>query len=60
MPAALAAGLALQRLVEGMRPAGAATYGAMMAVLVAAALAAGLVPAWRAGNVNPVETLRQE
>lgn len=58
--AALAAGRALQHLVQGMQPFGVSSFGIVIALLIAAALAAALVPARRASRVDPVEALRQE
>ena len=58
--AALAAGRVLQSLVEGMQPGSVATFAIMIPVLLAAALAAGFVPARRASRVDPVRALRQE
>jgi predicted permease len=58
--AALAAARILQRLVQGMEPVHVATFAIMMPLLVAAALAAGFVPALRASRVDPVKALRQE
>ena len=60
----VAISLALGRLVEpllyGVTPRDpTATFGAV-AVLLAASVAASLVPAWRAGQVDPCEALRQE
>jgi ABC-type antimicrobial peptide transport system permease subunit len=57
---ALAAGRVLQRLVEGTQPVHAATFAVTIALLLAAALAAGFVPALRASRVDPVKALRQE
>jgi ABC-type antimicrobial peptide transport system permease subunit len=58
--AALAAGHALQRLVQGMQPVQVATFAIMVTLLLAAAVVAGLVPALRASRVDPVTALRQE
>ena len=57
--AALAAGHALRRLVEGMQPLHAATFGIMIPLLLGAALVASFVPARRASRVDPVSALRQ-
>ncbi len=57
--AALAAGRVLQRLVEGMQPLHAATFGIMIPLLLGAALVASFVPARRASRVDPVSALRQ-
>lgn len=58
--AALAAGRVLERLVEGMQPAGVGTFAVMIPVLVVAAMIASFVPARRASRVDPVKALRQE
>jgi putative ABC transport system permease protein len=58
--AALAAGRVFQHLVQGMQPVRAATFAIVIALLLAAALAAGFVPARRASRVDPVSALRQE
>jgi putative ABC transport system permease protein len=50
----------LQKLVEGMQPTELTTFGGMVAVLAAAALAASFVPARRASRVDPVRALRDE
>jgi len=51
---------ALERLVAGVQPGGAATVAGMVAVLLAAALAASFVPARRASRVDPMAALRAE
>ena len=58
--AALAAGRALQHIVQGMQPVSVATFGIMIPVLTLAALLASFVPARRASMVDPVKALRQE
>ncbi len=58
--AALAAGKALQHLVEGMQPVDGAAFAIMIPLLTFAALLAGFVPARRASMVDPVKALRQE
>jgi predicted permease len=60
IPAALAAGRILNRLVEGMRPADVSTFAITISVLVIAALFASFVPARRASRVDPVSALRQQ
>jgi len=60
LPAALAATRALGSLSYDVQPGDAATYFAAAALLVAAALAACLLPAWRATRVDPVVALRCE
>jgi putative ABC transport system permease protein len=58
--AALAAGLVLQRLVQGMQPLGISTFAATIPMLVVAALFASFLPARRASRVDPVIALRQD
>jgi predicted permease len=58
--AALAAGRALQRLVEGMQPTSASTFAIMIPLLMVSALLASFIPARRASLVDPVRALRQE
>ena len=58
--AAWAAGRVLQRLVEGMIDTEASTFGAMVAILVLAALLASFLPARRASRVDAMTALRQE
>lgn len=60
LAAALAAGHALERLVEGMQPTGPLTFAATTSVLLAAALFASFLPARRASRVDPMRALRQE
>jgi len=58
--AAWAAGRVLQKLVEGMIDTEASTFGAMVAILVLAALLASFLPARRASRVDAMTALRQE
>lgn len=58
--AALAAGRALQHLVEGMQPVYGATFAIAIPLLMLVALLASYVPARRASMVDPVKALRQE
>jgi ABC-type antimicrobial peptide transport system permease subunit len=57
---ALAAGRALERLVEGMQPTSLLTFIIMIPFLVLAAVLASLVPARNASQVDPMNALRQE
>jgi len=58
------AAFALGRLVEsqlfGVRAADLTIYAAATAVLVAAAIAAAIVPGWRAARIDPVVALKYE
>ncbi len=58
--AALGAGHLLQHLVEGMQPTGPSPYAITISLLVATAVAASLIPARRASQVDPMKVLRQE
>jgi len=58
--AALGAGHLLQHLVEGMQPTGPSPYAITISLLVASAVAASLIPARRASQVDPMKVLRQE
>ena len=57
---ALGAGRLLERLVTGTRPTDPLTWGAMVSVLIIAALFASFLPARRASRVDPMTALRQE
>jgi putative ABC transport system permease protein len=57
---ALALGRVVAKLVYGVSPADPATFAAVSALLAAVALAASIIPAWRATRVEPVKTLREE
>jgi putative ABC transport system permease protein len=57
---ALASSRVLGSMLYGLTPLDAPTYGAMCALLIAAALLACWVPARRAANVDPVVALREE
>ena len=50
----------LGNLLFGVEPLDPATYAAVSAALLAVALAACIVPAWRAARVDPVTALRSE
>ena len=60
----IAASIALTRLLQlslyETSPLDPGVFLSMTAVLVAAAVAAGLIPAWRATRADPVESLRSE
>jgi predicted permease len=60
--AGLGASLALTRILKaflyGVTPADPATFGFVLGVMAAVALATSLVPAWRASRADPAETLR--
>jgi predicted permease len=58
--AAIGAGHLLQHLVEGMQPTGPSPYAITISLLVATAVAASLIPAGRASQVDPMKVLRQE
>ncbi len=58
--AALAASRALQGLLYGVQPTDPATYGGVIVVLVAVALVASFLPAWRAARLDPLVALRRE
>lgn len=44
----------------GVRPKDPVTFGLSAAILIACALAAGYVPAWRASRIDPMQALRHE
>ena len=58
--AAAAAARLLGSLLFGLNPLDPATYGAIGAVILAAAAAASLSPARRATQGDPVDVLRHE
>ena len=64
LAAGLAAAMALAPLASvllyGIRPRDPLVFAAAAGLIVAAALAAALPPAWRAARVDPVETLRAD
>lgn len=51
---------ARESLLYRMEPAGPSTFAVGAALLVAVALAACYVPAWRAKRVDPMAALQQE
>jgi len=50
----------LASLLYGLKPSDPATLIAAAILLIATALAAGWLPAWRASRVQPMEALRHE
>ncbi|HEV7500510.1 MAG TPA: FtsX-like permease family protein, partial [Vicinamibacteria bacterium] len=60
LAAAFAAARVLASLLFEVTPTDAATYAAAAAFLVTVALAATVVPAWRATRIAPVSALRSE
>ncbi len=59
-PAALGAGRVLERSVEGVRSMEPLAFTMMVAILIAAGLFAGWLPARRASKVDPIVALRHE
>jgi len=57
---ALGASRALRGLLYGVRATDPFTYGAVILVLIAVALAASFLPAWRAARLDPLVALRRE
>ena len=58
--AALAGARLLETMVFGMTTRDATTYAVVAALIALTAVAANLVPAWRAGRVDPMVALREE
>ena len=58
--AALGAGRVLERSVEGVRSMEPLAFTMMVAILIAAGLFAGWLPARRASKVDPIVALRYE
>jgi putative ABC transport system permease protein len=60
----IAASIAVTRLLSGMlygvRPSDPATFVATTCLLLLVSLAATVVPAWRAANLDPNQTLREQ
>lgn len=52
--------LLLSRALFGLPPADVPTYAAVAALQVLVAIAASALPAWRAGQSDPIESLRAE
>jgi ABC-type antimicrobial peptide transport system permease subunit len=57
---ALAAGRAMGALLFGVSPHDPTTIGVVAVVLVAAAVAASLVPGYRAARIDPATSLKGE
>jgi ABC-type antimicrobial peptide transport system permease subunit len=57
---AVAAGRLLAHLVDGVQPAGPATFAITIPFLIVAALVASFGPALRASRIDPLLALRQE
>ncbi|HEY2018790.1 MAG TPA: ABC transporter permease [Bryobacteraceae bacterium] len=49
-----------ERLLYGVRPADPVSYGAAVFFVLAFAVAASIVPAWRAARIDPSRALREE
>ena len=60
MAGALAATRLMGSMLYGIGSTDPRTYLSVTGVIVATALAACLIPAWRASNVDPMVTLREE
>lgn len=58
--AAYLCGRYVQTQLFGVNPADAPVFGVSIAALLTAALAASLMPAWRASRISPVRALRYE
>lgn len=54
----LGVGRLITSMLYGTQPTDAATYAGMAVVLLAVALVAGYLPAWRASRINPIVALR--
>lgn len=50
----------LAHMLYGVSVIDAETYLAVVSVIIAVAVLASLVPAWRAAHVDPITVLRQE
>jgi putative ABC transport system permease protein len=57
---ALVLGRLLATLIYGIQPSDPTTFAAVSALLVIVALAASLIPAYRATRIEPVKALREE
>jgi ABC-type antimicrobial peptide transport system permease subunit len=60
IPASLAAGRTIRSLLFGVVPESVSALASAALVLLAVAVVAGLVPAWRAARLDPLAALRAE
>jgi putative ABC transport system permease protein len=60
LAAAAALSQAMTTLLHGVTPADPLTYAAVAVTLTVVAVAASLIPAWRAARVSPMRALRME
>jgi predicted permease len=60
LPAALGASKLIESLLFGVKPGDPWALSAALAILLAAALAAGYLPAWRASKADPMLAVRHE
>jgi predicted permease len=60
LPATVASSRSIQSILFGVRATDPETIGAGVLLMVGVAIAAGLVPAYRASRVNPIVALRSE
>ena len=51
---------ALEGMLHGVRPFDPLTYGAVGGVLLVTALVSCMLPAMRAGRIDPIKALREE
>jgi ABC-type antimicrobial peptide transport system permease subunit len=58
--ASLASGKLVTAFLYNVRPVDYSVYLIAIAILSTVALGAGLVPAWRAARVDPMEALREQ
>jgi ABC-type antimicrobial peptide transport system permease subunit len=57
---AVALGEVLSKLIYGVKTTDPLTFSAVSLLLTGVALAASVVPAWRATRVDPIQALREE
>jgi putative ABC transport system permease protein len=60
LPTAALLGRSMRRLLYGVDPLDPATLVSVALIVIATALTAAMVPAWRAANVGPLDALRHE